>query len=83
MIKFTPFLKPAYGTNSCQVIKHFRNASIISGACWDCWNVDITVNESVGAIPVEEFYMQRHPDLGEGEGGAGVLLAVAGSFVGE
>ena len=59
-----------------QVIKHSINFSIIFGASWDCWNVDVTVNEGEGAILVEEFDMQGHPDLGDGEGGAGVLLAV-------
>ena len=62
---------------------HNTNVSIISGACWDCWNVDVTVNEGAGAIPVEEFDMQGHPYLGDGEGGAGVLLAVAGSLMRE
>ena len=62
---------------------HSNNSSIICGACWDCWNVDVTVNEGEGAIHVGEFDMQGKPYLGDAEGGAGVLLAVAGSLMGE
>ena len=56
---------------------------IISGACWDCWNVDFSVSEGKGAIRVEKFHVQGHPNLGDGEGGAGILLAVAGSLMRE
>ena len=67
--------------NSCQVILHRTRGSIILGACWDCWNVDVTVDEGAGAILVEEFDMQGHPYLGDGEGGVDLLLAVAGSLM--
>ena len=69
--------------DSHQVVLRIRDCSSISGGCWDRWNVDVTVNEGEGAIPVEEFDMQGHPDLGDSEGGAGVLLAVAGSLMRE
>ena len=62
---------------------HSTNASIISSACWNCWNVDVTVDKGVGAALKNKLDMQGHPYLGDGEGGAGVLLAVAGSFLGE
>ena len=83
IFKFTTFFKPAHWLNSCQVIIRSNNCSIISGAYRDCWNVDVTVNEGAGAILEEEFDMQGHPYLGDGEGGAGVLLAVAGSLMEE
>ena len=83
IVKLTTFLKPAHWTNSCQVIMCITNVSIISGACWNCWNVDVTVNEGVGAIRVEEFDMQGHPYLCDGDGGASVLLAVACFHMGE
>ena len=57
--------------------------SIISGSFWDCWNVDVTVNIGVGAVLQDKLDMQGHTYLGDGEGGAGVLLAVAGSLMGE
>ena len=77
------FLKPAHWLFSQQVFLRTSNASIILSARWDCWNVDVTVNEGIRAIHVEEFDMQGHPYLGDGEGGAGVLLAVAGSLMRE
>ena len=83
MVKFVQFLKPAHWSNSFQVTNHLTDIPVVSGASWDCWNVDVTVNEGVGAIPVKELDMQGHPYLGDGEGGAGVLLAVAGSLMGE
>ena len=48
-------------------------------SCWDCWNVEF--KEDAVAIPMEEFELQGHPYFGDGEGGAGVLLAVAGSLM--
>ena len=55
-------------------------------SCWDCWNVEF--KEDAVAIPMEEFELKglqckATPYFGDGEGGAGVLLAVAGSLMGE
>ena len=83
IVLFSPFLKPAHWTNSAQIIIHISKASIISGASWYCWNVDVTVDEGVGAILQKKLDMQGHSYLGDGEGGAGVLLAVAGSLMRE
>ena len=83
VFQFIIFLQPAHWFFSSQVFSSISRLSIISGACWNCWDVDVTVNEGEGAIPLEEFDMQGHPDLGDGEGGAGVLLAVAGSLMRE
>ena len=54
------------------------NSSIISGGCWDRWNVDVAVDIGVGAILQSKLDMQGHPYLGDGERGASVLLADAG-----
>ena len=62
---------------------HIIDVSIISGGCWDRWNVDVTVDIGVGAALQGKLDMQGHPYLGDGEGGAGVLLAVAGSLMRE
>ena len=66
-----------------QVLPHVLNAPIISCACWDSWYVDVAVDVGVGALLEGKLDMQGHPYLGDGEGGAGVLLAVAGSLMGE
>ena len=58
---------------------HMIRCSIISGGCWDRWNVDVAVDIGVGAVLQGKLDMQGHPYLGDSEGGAGVLLAVAGS----
>ena len=83
IVKFNHFLKPTHCSNSCQVILHSKNFPIIFGACWNGWNVDVTIDIGVGAVLQGKLDMQGHPYLGDGEGGAGVLLAVAGSLMGE
>ena len=45
--------------------------------------VDVVIDIGVGAVPQAKLDMQGHPYLGDGEGGAGVLLAVAGSLMRE
>ena len=45
--------------------------------------VDVVIDIGVGAVPQGKLDMQGHPYLGDGEGGAGVLLAVAGSLMRE
>ena len=50
---------------------------------WDRWNIDVAVDIGVGAVLQGKLDMQGHPYLGDGEGGAGVLLAVAGSLMRE
>ena len=81
--KFTPFLDPAHRSFSHKVVLHGSTVSIISSACWDRWNVDVTVNIGIGAVLQDKLDVQGHPYLGDGQGGAGVLLAIAGSLMGE
>ena len=81
--KFIKFLNPSHWFDSVQEFPHTINTAIISGARWNCWNVDVTVDKGVGAVLQAKLDMQGHPYLGDGEGGAGVLLAVAGSLMGE
>ena len=82
--KFTPFLKPAHRIiGKDKILANVHNASIISCACGDRWDVYITINESGGAILEDKLYVQGHPYLGEGEAGASVLLAIACPIMGE
>ena len=83
IFQFTKFIKPAHWGCFQQVLPHLISTSIISSTCWDCWNVDVTVDIGVGAVLQGKLDMQGHPYLGDGEGGAGVLLAVAGSLMRE
>ena len=82
--KFTPFLKPAHRIiGKDKILANVHNASIISCACGDRWDVYITIDESGEAVLEDKLYVQGHPYLGEGEAGASVLLAITCPLMGE
>ena len=83
IFQFTDFLKPPHWFDSPQVFYFMTNVSLIFGECWDGWNVDVAINKGEGAVLQSKFDMQGQSYLCDGEGGAGVLLAVAGFLMRE
>ena len=61
-----PHVHIVHWFDSHQEFPHTTNASIISSACWNSWNVDVTVDKGVGAILQRELDMQGHTYLGDG-----------------
>ena len=84
LLMSTPFLKPAHRIiGKDKILANVHNASIISCACGDRWDVYITIDESGEAVLEDKLYVQGHPYLGEGEAGASVLLAITCPLMGE
>ena len=83
VFKLSQFLQPAHWFGCSQIVMYFMDFSIVWSTGGDCWYVYVTVNKGAGTVLQGKLDMQGHPYLGDGEGGAGVFLAVAGSLMRE